>query len=191
MVDQSFLHDGLDFMAGKVGGIGSIPLTAPTPCREWELGALLNHVIATTTLLSRIAAGHPVEAEHLAPAATAATAFTGEPEQAFAKAAALARETFADPGGWERTVAMPTGAEFPGAVLAKLIALDAVAHGWDIARATGQDDTLPAPLVDTAMAFATDFVRPEVRGTTIGHQVHVGPAATKTERFVAFLGRQP
>ncbi|ASU82651.1 TIGR03086 family protein [Nocardiopsis gilva YIM 90087] len=190
MVSENTVYSALDFTAGKIRGIGDVPLTASTPCTEWNLGQVLNHMINALDLMGRGLAGEGIDRASLDPEATAATPISGAPEAAFAAAAARARTVFADPGIWDREL---TGA-FSGDCardVAGVVVGDVTAHGWDIARATGQDETVPEPLVDEAYAFARGFLRPELRGALFGPEVQLGPDATKTRQLMAFLGRQP
>ncbi|GLU49716.1 TIGR03086 family metal-binding protein [Nocardiopsis ansamitocini] len=190
MSDRALLETSLDFATHRILEIGETPLSVPTPCSEWNLGQLLNHLVSSTALLADLVRGDEVDPRALAPERTAAVPFEGHPVGAFAVAAGTTRRVFASDEAWRRGVRMP-GATMPAALVAKLIAMDAVVHGWDIARAVGADDTIPDPLAEDIMSFAETFVRPEVRGGILGPEVRVGAKDTKTRQLVAFLGRRP
>ncbi|CAM4096387.1 TIGR03086 family metal-binding protein [Nocardiopsis rhodophaea] len=190
MVSENTVYSALDWAAGKVRGIGDVPLSAPTPCAEWDLGQVLNHMINTLDLVARGLAGEQVDPASLDPQATAATPISGTPEAAFAAAAARARVVFADPGIWDRRFTGAFSADSARDIAGVAVG-DVTGHGWDIARATGQDATIPEPLVDEAYACARGFLRPEARGVLFGPEVQLGPDATKTQQLMAFLGRQP
>ncbi len=68
---------------------------------------------------------------------------------------------------------------------------DLLVHGWDIARATGQDETLPPEEVKRVHAMAQglgDSLRTE---GVCGPAVPVGEDASEQDRLLALLGRQP
>ncbi|MBB6173328.1 uncharacterized protein (TIGR03086 family) [Nocardiopsis mwathae] len=190
MISEATVNAALDYTADKVRGIGGTSLDTPTPCTEWRLGQVLDHMINSLDLAARGVAGEAVEEAALDPEATAAAPVSGTPGAAFAAAADRARVTFAAPDVWDREL---TGAFTGDRVydVAGVMVVDVLAHGWDIARATGQDATVPDGLAEAALAFSRGFIRPEWRGTMFGPEVQLGPDTTKTQQLMAFLGRQP
>ncbi|GAA2008716.1 TIGR03086 family metal-binding protein [Nocardiopsis rhodophaea] len=133
MVSENTVYSALDWAAGKVRGIGDVPLSAPTPCAEWDLGQVLNHMINTLDLVARGLAGEQVDPASLDPQATAATPISGTPEAAFAAAAARARVVFADPGIWDRRFTGAFSADSARDIAGVAVG-DVTGHGWDIAR---------------------------------------------------------
>src|SRR5205807_2300269 len=81
--------------------------------------------------------------------------------------------------------------EMPGSALAGFATLDVLVHGWDLAKATGQDTTLETDLAEELLGFAHQAVGDQMRGTRIGPAVAVGAEAPATDRLVAYLGRTP
>ena len=68
---------------------------------------------------------------------------------------------------------------------------DLVIHTWDVARAVGGDEQLPADLVAAATA-AMATVGPELRGPGFyGAQVPAPPGATALASLLALSGRSP
>jgi uncharacterized protein (TIGR03086 family) len=95
---------------------------------------------------------------------------------------ALAGETF---DGFFGTTRFDTAID-------RFISLDLVIHGWDLARATGQDTTLPPEEVERIAtvdvpAFGDALHAPGV----VGPEVHVPPDASAQDRLLAVLGRHP
>ncbi len=69
--------------------------------------------------------------------------------------------------------------------------MDLLVHGWDIARATGQDETLPAHEVTRVYADAVslgDNLRSE---GVCGPAVEVPDDASDQDRLLALMGRTP
>ena len=61
---------------------------------------------------------------------------------------------FREPGAMERPCAVSYG-PVPGEVYCGHRFLDVLIHGWDIAKATGQDTTLPLDLVEARIEVVT------------------------------------
>jgi uncharacterized protein (TIGR03086 family) len=166
-------------------------LDAPTPCTEWDVRALLNHVIGTLWLAEALfgdqAPRYPMAPGSLPPADLA----DGDPAAAYAKAAAAALAAASAGDALTRLHLTPLG-EMPGPGLAGFTTLDILVHGWDLARATGQPADLDGRLAAHVLGFAEQaLATPEGRAGRIGPAVPVAADAPVTQRLVAFLGRRP
>ena len=63
------------------------------------------------------------------------------------------------------------------------------AHGWDLAKATGQQLRDSPELAAAALTAAQHIVRPEFRdGDAFGVEVAVGAGTSGIDRLAAFLG---
>lgn len=190
----SLLERSFDFADKRIAGIGATPWTAKTPCSEWVLRQLVNHLIGIPVVLARTAAGERLTPEEFSPDVMAEIDRVGEdPRTSFDAEAAAALSVCAQPGALAGVCVMARG-EVPTAVLAKLAASDCLVHSWDVARATGQDAAIPTDLAEFALEFMRSFVSPNARGAQFSHfapPVAVGDDASATDRLVAFLGRQP
>ncbi len=166
-------------------------LDAPTPCTEWDVRALLNHVIGTLWLAEALfgdqAPRYPMAPGSLPPADLAG----GDPAAAYAEAAVAALAAAGAGDALTRLHRTPLG-EMPGPGLAGFTTLDILVHGWDLARATGQPADLDGQLAAHVLGFAEQaLATPESRAARIGPAVPVATGAPVTQRLVAFLGRQP
>jgi uncharacterized protein (TIGR03086 family) len=161
----------------------------PTPCVEWDVRALLNHVVGTLHLGAGLLSDSPP---------TQAPAPGGLPDDDLlgndpVKAYRLGVEkllTAATGDALDRVHATPFG-EMPGAVLGGFTTVDILVHGWDLARATGQDAVLPAELAEAALGFARQTITDENRAPRIGPPVDVDAGASATDRLVGYFGRRP
>jgi uncharacterized protein (TIGR03086 family) len=168
-----------------VHGTGAGQLDLPTPCAEWDVRALLNHVLGNNDLYGTAAAGGGADWErrhddrvgddHRSAYDRSADAVTAE----FA-AVDMARE-----------VTMPFGPLLAAQAIAVHF-VDVLAHGWDLAVATGQDATLDAGLCDVAMAIVAAYP-PDVWGDPqfFAHRVPAADGDPAHLRLVRMLGRQP
>jgi uncharacterized protein (TIGR03086 family) len=161
-----------------------------TPCAEWDVRDLLNHLVSTLALGQALADTPP--AAGLAPGQLPAVDMVGDDP---AKAYRLGVESLLQAAGGDaldRVHPTPLG-DMPGVVLGGFTTLDILVHGWDLATATGQPATLDPGLAESVLAFAREaFAGAGMpRGPRIGPEVPVPEAAPVTDRLVAFLGRTP
>ncbi|GAA1561097.1 TIGR03086 family metal-binding protein [Actinomadura kijaniata] len=116
-------------------GVRAGRLDGPTPCAEFDVRALVNHwVLYTSHGLEHRARREPIPEELLE------RDFTAEPGWADAYAARLDRAlaAWSDPAAWEGEIELG-GMAVPAAEVAALILKEMAVHGWDVARATGQE----------------------------------------------------
>ena len=131
----------------RVRAVRADQLAGPTPCRDWDVTALLTHLIG----------GHEMFATALGQPAPPADATADQSVIVLATryrtAAEASWEAFAAPGALQRVVALPIG-EVPAEVALGMALTDAVVHGWDLAAATGQDSTIDDRVAGPLLAGA-------------------------------------
>jgi uncharacterized protein (TIGR03086 family) len=173
-----------------VKGARTGQMAAPTPCTEWNVHALLNHVIGTLWLSEALFTDHAPR-HPMAPGGLPGTDLAdGDPAAAYAEAAAAALAAAGTGDAITRLHVTPLG-EMPGPVLSGFTTLDILVHGWDLAKATGQPPALEADLARHVLAFAQQALTEETRAGRIGPAVAVPTDAPVTDRLAGFLGRQP
>ena len=177
--------------AGIIKGTGPDQAGLPTPCSEWDVRALLSHVIGTLWLTEALFTGQAPRYP-MVPGGLPDTDPAGDdPVAAYAEAAAAALAAVGAGDALSRVHVTPLG-EMPGPLLAGFTILDIAVHGWDLARATGQPADLDGRLAAHVLAFAEQtLASPEMRGPRIGPARLVADDAPVTQRLAAFLGRQP
>jgi uncharacterized protein (TIGR03086 family) len=188
-MDQTTLKRACASTDRFVASVTPDQLALPTPCAEWDARALLNHLVGTLALhqalmtdtgptVSMVPGGLPdVDVLGADPVAAYRTGVEG----------VLA---VTDDGALARTHPTPLG-DMPGAALCGFSTLDVLVHGWDLARATGQDATLDADLAEQMLAFARQAINDDMRAPRIGPEVAIAADAPATDRLVAFMGRTP
>ena len=170
-------HDRVDAVnAGQLGD--------PTPCAEWDVRALIGHITGGYQMFAA-ALGRPLPPDGTPDDAAGIHRATGE--------AAIA--AFGEPGVLQRTVTLPVG-DVPGDMALALALTDAVVHGWDLARATGQDTSIDEDLATALLAGAEQMVGPQMRQPdgampVFAQPVTIGPDQPAADRLIAFLGRKP
>lgn len=147
----------------------------PTPCTEWDVRALVDHVVGNHARLA-----HRLHGEHAAPGIEA-----GWPAVCSAVHTGLAR-----PDVLTREVPSPFGGRASVADLARVLAVDLTVHTWDLARAVGADDDLD-PDVVAAVLPLVEQLHPVLAATgKFGSTVEVPGGADAQRRLLGLLGRR-
>jgi uncharacterized protein (TIGR03086 family) len=164
-------------LAGVVGGISPDQLDNQTPCANFTVRGVLEHMIGGATVFAAAFRGD----EPATPDTTDVLAGFGPALQDLVQAIHA-------PGALERAVQAPFG-EVPGETFARFVVLDGIVHGWDLATATGQSYDPPEPLVAEVESFAKDALTPLRDGDTFAEAVEPAASATPIERLAALTGR--
>lgn len=173
---------------GKVvAGVRPDQLANPTPCTQWDVRTLLDHVIGVAGAFSHVGDG-----TRITPPDPEVATFEGDGYAAAYDLATVALlEAWRTPGALDSMISMPIG-EVPGTVAARINLVDVLVHGWDLTRATGQDVELAPHLAEPALQFSRGLVNDDLRRAgAFGPEVLVAVNAPAGERLVAFLGRTP
>ena len=175
-------HDDVDHLEAAVrvtgdvvAGVRSDQAALPTPCPQYDVAQLVQHLVGFATSFADRANG-------VEPAADPSTVSAGDDA-----ATAYRQQT-------ERLVdGYRSGAGGDGATPIGIALMEAVAHGWDLARATGQPAPYPDDAVEAALDAGRGMLEPKYRGGDMpfGDEVAVPGSAPVLDRFVAFVGRDP
>jgi uncharacterized protein (TIGR03086 family) len=150
----------------------------PTPCTEWDVDALVTHMIGGTVYL-RGALG--IESG-------AANAGDG----GYREAVAQCVDALYAPGALERRCMSRAGFEWSVAEATAGTAMDQLVHTWDLAVAIGADGQLDPDLVDAIVAMFLPQM-PEIgrEARIVGPEVVVGDDAPPQDRLLGAMGRHP
>ena len=186
MVDIATAHRrALDATGRIVAGLGPGDMQAATPCEEWDVAMLLNHVVGGNLWAAELAAGKTIE--------EVGDRLEGDnvghdPSAAYAASAQRAAAAFEAPGALEAPCAVSYG-PVPGEVYAGHRFLDVLVHGWDLAVATSQDATLDPELVEACFEVIAPQADMLAASGMFGVDLHVPPDAPAQTRLLAMLGR--
>jgi uncharacterized protein (TIGR03086 family) len=171
-----------------VAAVEPSQLGLPTPCTQYDVRALLSHMVGG---MNRVAtAGETGDA-----LATVARA-DGVPDHgwlaAYRAAAAQAQAAWADDAKLDAVVKLPWGT-MPGRIAVSGYVQELLTHAWDLAKATGQPTEGDAELAAWTLVLARRILPPEPRGGDVpfGPVVRVPPDAGPYAQLAAWLGRQP
>jgi uncharacterized protein (TIGR03086 family) len=171
----------LAVMQRVLRGVTDADLDKHTPCTEFTVSKLADHVMHGLTGLGAMA-GRSVQA---APASSGATV-----ESRIADVAQQVVEGWRA-RGLEGSVSLGDG-EMPASTAAGILSVEFLVHGWDFATATDQPFPVSDEVVEYAHGLAKRVISPAARASgNFADEVSVGPGADALERLVAFTGRKP
>jgi uncharacterized protein (TIGR03086 family) len=159
----------------KVAGAATA-LDADTPCDDWDVRTLLSHMLETQGYFVGAAKGEDVSP----PSGQPSHELAGDPVAEFERARTQAIETFGKEGVIEKT-GPSLGIAFS----------DQLLHGWDLAKATGQDTTMPEGLAEAAYEMIHGRFTDEQRQGVFKPEVAVEPTASAQDKLLAYTGRDP
>ena len=175
-------HDLLDlydrassWATEKVSG-ATEKLDAKTPCDDWDVRTLLNHILETQRYFLNSARGEDASPPSPTPPAT----LSADPVADFEAVRRDVLGAYAEPGAIEKT----------GPALGVAFS-DLLVHSWDLARATGQDVTMPDGLAAAAYELVHGKFTAEQRKGIFKPEVTIGDEASPQDRLLAYTGRGP
>lgn len=168
----------------------------PTPCTEWDVRALLHHLVYVQRWVPPLAAGETV--------VEVGDRFEGEmlgddPVSDWEGSIAAALDAFATPGAMARQIQLFAYGLVPGETLAYDMAMDLHIHTWDLARAIGAEERLDPEVtrvvhdwlesvdVERDSGFSLPLLR---RKGFFAPRVAVPEGADTQTRMLAIVGRR-
>lgn len=168
-------------MATRIAAVPADQWDAVTPCEGWTARDLLDHLIDGPTGMFDTAGVDP-----LPPGPDRAV----DPVGAFTHVTGAVTAALEDPAIAGKTIDLPIGPETFEGIVSRFLSGDLVVHQWDLARATGQDETLDADEVrgmHEALLPMDDFLRaPGI----FGPKIEPPEGADDQTKLLCFLGRQ-
>ncbi|MEU7475942.1 TIGR03086 family metal-binding protein [Lentzea sp. NPDC042327] len=180
------LAPATDRLAEVVRGVTDRHLSAPTPCPEYAVGDLLDHVNGLAVAFTMAARKTPLRGTPSGDVARLPLDFR---ESVPARLAELA-QAWRAPQAWEGMTAA-AGVDLPGEVAAAVALDEVVLHGWDLARATGQPFAVDEDLLQVVHGFVSSVGPGNRDGSLFGAVVEVGSTAPLLDRVLGLSGRDP
>jgi uncharacterized protein (TIGR03086 family) len=167
----------------KVKGVTAGDMAKSTPCSEFDVHALLNHMLGGLTMLTAAAEGGKA-------AMPEGDQVGSDPATTYDQRRTALLAALRNPGVLDRNWEMPFGS-LPGQMMAGIAFMEHLTHAWDVAKASGQDTTLPVDLVAECMQLVTPMDAMLRMPGVCGPAVSVAATATGQDKFIAFMGRNP
>ncbi len=170
--DADVLQRGLDQLAGLLADVPGGALGDPTPCPQWSLQDLVDHIVAAPSRFARMARGQAVD--------WSSTPSAGrDPATEFRSHAEDLLHAVADDGV---SGGGPVPVDWQCAELA--------VHTWDLATAIGRPTAdLDAEVAERGLALMRAGLTDDNRGPAFGPEQPAPEGADAYQRIAAFAGR--
>ena len=183
--DIEVLDGVLTKAAGLIGGVQPEQRSLPTPCAAYDVRALMDHMVGWVQVFE--AGSNLTEF----PEDPGAYQCDDDPEAVF-RVAAQGVVAGWSTHGRDRMVKVSSG-ESPGEMVFTMTLMEYLAHGWDLAVATGQ--AVPFTEAEARLAFdrAQGMLPDQYRGEGMpfGAVVEVPGDAPALDRMIGYMGRDP
>jgi len=179
-------HRTVDGWAARVSAVGAEQWEATTPCEDWDVRTLVNHVVGEDLWTEPLVRGETIE--------EVGDRFDGDllgddPRGTAVRAAGLASVAVAGALPAGKPVHLSYGDEALEEYVAQLAA-DHLVHGWDLAVATGGDTALDGDVVEAVAAWFSEREEMYREGGVIGPRVEQAPGDAQSQ-LLAHFGRDP
>jgi uncharacterized protein (TIGR03086 family) len=179
---SDLLDRAVPAVTGLVAGVRDEQLAQATPCAEFQVRDLLNHLFQVTRNFQLVADRKDVDWT-LTP-----DALTGDWRQAFAGDARTMVTAWSHPQALD---GVSPGMGLPQRTLGLMMVVDLVVHGWDLALATGQPYQADELLLPATAEFLDTMGDMGRKMGAFGPAVPAGPGAGRFGQLLALTGRDP
>jgi uncharacterized protein (TIGR03086 family) len=168
-------------MTDRIAAVPKDRWDSPTPCEDWTARDLLQHLVDTPAIFFNM-----VDAEPPSPGPSP----DDDPVGAFTHVRDAVQAALEDPAIADREYDGAFGKNTFAGGIGQFICGDLVIHGWDLARATGQDERLDPDEVHRLYEAMLPMDE-AIRGPgAFGPKVEPPPGADEQTQVLCFLGRQ-
>jgi uncharacterized protein (TIGR03086 family) len=159
---------------------------APTACEDWDVRALVNHLVAEQRWAPHLLGGETLD--------DVGDRYDGDllgddPVGAWRTTSRQAREAFEDPGALDGTVHTSMG-ELPAEEYTRQMTLDLAIHAWDLVVGLDLDDRLDPELVEELYRIWEPRTALLGQSGVFAPPVHVPEDAPLQTKLLAILGRE-
>lgn len=168
--ELTVLSNGLDQVESLLAEVTAERLGEPTPCADWTVRELIDHVVQGTANFADAVRGHEVD-------------WSSSPQHAdwlaaYRQNAERLRVAWQEAEGTPELGMGVQSAEF-------------AVHTWDLAQALGRPTAdLDPALAEGGLAFMRASLTPEMRGSAFGPEQPAPEVADAYQRIAAFAGRK-
>ncbi|MEB3070601.1 TIGR03086 family metal-binding protein [[Mycobacterium] vasticus] len=168
---------GLAVLEQVLRGVTGDDLSNPTPCSQFDVAQLTDHLMNSITVLGGAAGAELPERD------------TADTPAGQVRAAARPALDAWQARGLDGTIAFGPN-ELPAKAAVGILALEFLVHAWDYATATGRTLEAPEPLAQYVLDRTQQILTPAGRATAgFDPPVEVADSAPALDRLIAFTGR--
>jgi len=170
----------------RVAAVPGDGWTRPTPCAEWDVRTLVNHIVNESWWVRPLVEGRTV--------AEVGDRFDGDllgddPGAAWKAASTDALDALHEPGALDRIVHLSFG-DYPAEGYAWQLTSDLVIHAWDLASGSGGDTALDPVLVEAVLAYTQPRSAQLGASGVFGPRVETDADADAQTRLLGLVGRR-
>jgi uncharacterized protein (TIGR03086 family) len=190
------LRPATDVVTRLLDGVHDDQMGRPTPCPDYPVAALLDHLMGLSAAFTWAAIKTPAaerQGDESRPGQATAEHLDPQWRTLLPERLAGLADAWRDPGAWEGMTDVG-GLTMPAEVTGVVALDEVVLHGWDLARATGQPYTCDPISTAAVLEFTRTSARPEhaaSREGVFGPVVDVPAGATPFEQALGLAGRDP
>ncbi|NNE72906.1 MAG: TIGR03086 family protein, partial [Acidimicrobiales bacterium] len=160
-----------DSFEATLNQVGEDQWPAPTGCGEWTVRELVDHALFWQCNLASVVGAQVT------------------PEDGWDAIKAAVAGQFEDPSVLDGTIEAGPMTGMPKHQAMGLATADVLVHGWDLARAIGADDTLPAAAVEAVQMGLAQAPPEMIRNPQVfGPIVEVPADASAQDKLIGFVG---
>ncbi len=160
--------------------------TNPTPATEWNVRALVNHIVSEDLWAPPLLRGSTI---HEVGNRFEGDVLGDDPKGAWGRAKDDAVAAANEPGVLERMTHLSFG-DVPGSEYLMQLFADHLIHGWDLARAIEADDRLDPELVSACRTWFLDREDLYRGGGAIAERPEISVDADEQTELLAMFGRK-
>lgn len=169
-----------------VDGVRPDQWHGPTPCSEWDVKQVANHIIGENLWAAELFQGKTI--------GEVGGRLDGDlsgddPARAYAASVEAATPVVSAPGAMETSCHLSFG-DYSGSDYAAQLFMDLLIHGWDIASGTGQDARLDPDLVQACLPIAEQLTTQFRSAGVFGDNLSVSAEADPQTKLLALVGRR-
>ena len=190
--DAPLVRTAAELAASAVAAIGPDQWSAPTPCTDYDLRTLVDHLAWGALLSQRAATRTPLERDWSSSEPPPYLAGL-DPEQwapEIEKHLLAAADAGAAPGAGDGDTVMAT-TPMPAAVVGPMMLAEFAVHGWDVARTVGATYAVPDDLGRVVLTAVEGMAQMGRDGGWYGPEVPVPADAPAFDRALGLAGRDP
>lgn len=179
-VADRFARLGAQF-ADRIAAVGADAWSGPTPCTEWSVRDLVAHVVEMSEIHLNMV-GLPVPQ---------GPGVDVDPYKAFVRVRDQIETSLNDPEQARAEFDGRFGLRSFSQAIDSAVCTELVVHGWDLARATGQDERIDQADIDKAWEALRMVGEEVVRSRMVsGPALEPPPGADEQTKLLAYLGRR-
>jgi uncharacterized protein (TIGR03086 family) len=186
MATRDHLYSVVASLQPVIHGVSSMEMDKPTPCTEFDVRTVANHLLGTVEAMRRVGASEPLDPQD--PWGANGDHMGEQWRDDLGRKLTEFADAWSRPEAWE-------GDAMDGAMPRQLIGdmgfVEVMLHGWDLAQGTGQDVEYDAGAAERALEILEVIGEQGRTGGVFGPEVAVPDDAPAFARALGKSGRDP